>query len=471
MKRFYCVLMVFWSLLFLTDAVLSKTRTRTVSNNTFTFTGTTISTSKKLAGRGPSLWQVTGNADISGNAYPLGDDDTYEATMWLEASGKDAGGVPGRGNINTNKKEGGIYSDKHETATGVVFYKRHNVAKASKTVILPIFTANSMSGSAVSPPYVKGSYSSPTGLSASPYCYGSLSGVVRKSTGALSPTPLTFRSGDNTSTGDTPDDGTENIVTEKCQRGGSCGKSGTATTSLSHRLKCPEQRWGTNILLGAIGIYKKKKEACPGYTWTCSGLACDFTASHVPASELHLEEKYVDANDKTVDPSSVKRPCGHLLSASGDHSLQASCSTDSNCIATNFYQCKHTEHEYAKKELLACGHPVGTPGFHAKMYCGFCRAPTYACLRDDGHGPVRCPKASNGQTCTVDEGWQIACDAGHVCQYPSDTQPPPVPSGASRTREITSAVVSPQAWCLTANSRRLLPMMFPKTFCFNSRRM
>ena len=79
------------------------------------------------------------------------------------------------------------------------------------------------------------------------------------------------------------------------------------------------------------------------------------------------------------------------------------------------------------KELLACGvHSVGTPGSHAKMYCGFCRAPTYACLRDDGHGPVRCPKASNGQTCTVDEGWQIACDAGHVCQYPSDTQPPPV---------------------------------------------
>ena len=44
------------------------------------------------------------------------------------------------------------------------------------------------------------------------------------------------------------------------------------------------------------------------------------------------------------------------------HELQASCSTDSNCISTNFYLCQHTAHTYAK--LAACGHAV--PG-HGKI--------------------------------------------------------------------------------------------------------
>ena len=87
-------------------------------------------------------------------------------------------------------------------------------------------------------------------------------------------------------------------------------------------------------------------------------------------------------------------------------------------------------------KLLACGHAVGTPGYHDKIYCGFCRAPTYACLRDDGHGPVRCPKDSDGQTCTVDEGWQIACaDPPHVCKYPSATQPQPVVTPPKETTQ------------------------------------
>ena len=448
MKSRVAFFLIFLSVLLLTQTAISGTWTDTRSTNTFSITGTTVSTSTQQGGHGTTYYRVSGNADISGNAYPLGDDDTYEATMWLEASGKDSSSVPDRSNIDKNKKSGGIYRDKYRSATGVVLYKRHNVAHTHTVVVVPgIYKANSLSDSVSSPTYVKGSYSSPTGLSASPYCYGSLSGSVRKSTGGSSPTTLTFRSGSNTSTGDSPDDGSEQIVAEICSRKDHCQKPFTATTSISHRMECPEQRWGTNIALEAVNlhntflskIFKKPKEDCPGYVWTCSPLACDFTASHVPASELHLEEKYVDANGTPVDPNKEKRPCGHLLSASGDHSLQASCSTDSNCIATNFYQCQHTEHEYAKKELLACGiHAVGTPGYHDKIYCGFCRAPTYACLRDDGHGPVRCPKDSDGQTCTVDEGWQIACaDPPHVCKYPSDTQPQPVVTPPKETPPTT----------------------------------
>ena len=44
----------------------------------------------------------------------------------------------------------------------------------------------------------------------------------------------------------------------------------------------------------------------------------------------------------------------HTISTSGDHSLQASCST-SGCISTNFYQCQHETHTY-RSIAGACGH-------------------------------------------------------------------------------------------------------------------
>ena len=61
-----------------------------------------------------------------------------------------------------------------------------------------------------------------------------------------------------------------------------------------------------------------------------------------------------DDDDDTSVPQAPSQPvvsyhaCGvHRSSVSGDHSLQASCSTDSKCIATNFYQCMHLVHKYA----------------------------------------------------------------------------------------------------------------------------
>ena len=89
----------------LTSSAFSGTWTDSKSNNTFSFTGTTVSTSRYLAGRGTPVYQVTGSADISGSADALGDDDEYEATMWLEVTG-DTGSnpVPGRDNIDETKR-------------------------------------------------------------------------------------------------------------------------------------------------------------------------------------------------------------------------------------------------------------------------------------------------------------------------------------------------------------------------------
>ena len=72
----------------------------------------------------------------------------------------------------------------------------------------------------------------------------------------------------------------------------------------------------------------------------------------------------VTINDTNVDPGSssgsgstgslggnpgsspTMLACGvHSSGTSGDHSLQASCSTDSSCISTNFYLCSHS-HSY-----------------------------------------------------------------------------------------------------------------------------
>ena len=357
MKTRFSVSLIVVCLFLLTPSVFSATWSRSTSNDEFYLSGSTTSTSDKISGHGTTYYQVSGHASISGTADALKAGDEYEAEAWLETSGKDSSGVPSRDNIETD-------DDSHRTTTGEVVYKKHIVASVGENPVLrDTYKANSLSASS-SHSWVGGSYSSPSGVSVSPYCYGRLNGEILKAAGAATLIPLTLRSGENPASDDTSDDGKKNIVTEICQRGESCGEPGTATVSLSHRVKCPEKRWGANIVLEAVNlhntflgkIFKKKKEDCPGYVWTCSGLACNFTASHVDSSESHLEEKYVDSQGNTVDPSSVTRDCGHLLSASGDHSKQASCSvTNSNgqrCTVTNFYACQSHTHTYPNARFL-----------------------------------------------------------------------------------------------------------------------
>ena len=82
-----------------------------------------------------------------------------------------------------------------------------------------------------------------------------------------------------------------------------------------------------------------KKVICPRR----NGVACDygFYYACTPHTHAYSSEELLD--------------CGHLPSEPGSHSLQASCSTDANCISTNFYQCQHTAHEYPSG--LVCPDP------------------------------------------------------------------------------------------------------------------
>ena len=139
--------------------------------------------------------------------------------------------------------------------------------------------------------------------------------------------------------------------------------------------------------------------------------------------------------------------CGHKYYACtpGNHDkLQASCSTDSNCISTNFYLCKHTSHTYGQQ---ACGHtynpgsssahshrsvphPCGKHSYYAcqtlsssetnrhtyqTLPCGTHRY--YPCRVLPKHKrAITCPRDSNGQSCS--HGTYYACSP-HTHSYPS----------------------------------------------------
>ena len=73
----------------------------------------------------------------------------------------------------------------------------------------------------------------------------------------------------------------------------------------------------------------------------CEGCGEDYYSCKQGAAHAIIHNVYAPTNLK----------CGHLyrLCASGDHGLkQASCATDANCIATDFWLCQHTSHVYAE---------------------------------------------------------------------------------------------------------------------------
>ena len=81
--------------------------------------------------------------------------------------------------------------------------------------------------------------------------------------------------------------------------------------------------------------------------------------------------------------------CGdtYYVCSQGDHSLQASCSTDSNCISTNFYFCQHTGHTYSQQ---ACGHTYNPGSSSANSH----RSVTHPCGR---HSYYACQTLSSSE--------------------------------------------------------------------------
>lgn len=71
MKTSVSFLLIFLSLFLLTPLAISGKFADQKSNGTFSFDGSTTSTSSKLSGYGQNYWSVSGSAYISGSAIEL----------------------------------------------------------------------------------------------------------------------------------------------------------------------------------------------------------------------------------------------------------------------------------------------------------------------------------------------------------------------------------------------------------------
>ncbi|MDE0465967.1 MAG: hypothetical protein OYL97_02830 [Candidatus Poribacteria bacterium] len=491
MKTRVSFVLVFLCVLLWVPPVLSKKHVGQKSNGTFSFDGSTTSTSSHLPGMTgqAEYWEATGSASISGTATELGQDRVYDCELWLMATGDlDSSAFPDKGNIASEAESDGSGAKQKIVTRGdaSILYRSHPVGSMAPDEINfgDSQVQRTLSGS-LSESYSKRSYSSPTGLCASPEFHGDFSGTLMNFVGSQSVLPLSFRSKENKACADSLDDGMEVIAGQKCKRGSACLKPGTATALYSHRVECDKDRWVdsqtfSDRLKEQFGFKTKKvKEKCDGVWWTCDDdpkdyktyNICQHVAAHVPDSESHLEEKYVDSNGNTVDPNTVTLDCGHLLSASGDHTLQASCSVTNNrgqrCTVTNFYACQSHTHTYPPgilpTKVCGSGHTYVPliPYFqrlHKDRMCLRC-GQTYqnctntatacqnrrkhtqkAAARMDGacghtyrinaraqHALVTCSvENSAGDTCTG--GSYYACQS-HTHTYPASTPAPtPTPS-------------------------------------------
>ena len=182
------------------------------------------------------------------------------------------------------------------------------------------------------------------------------------------------------------------VVMIWCERGADCNNPpGDQFNPKAHfNSKCPNYlRVGAKLPLLA--------QACPGTWWSCEGVGqCPERWSHLSDEEVAESQIVLPGSETLIEIESglcsgncgnllsdvdhlvedcegcgkdyysctqsgahgivhnvyapVSMKCGHLyrLCASGDHGLkQASCLKDPDCIATNFWLCQHTTHQYA----------------------------------------------------------------------------------------------------------------------------
>ena len=183
------------------------------------------------------------------------------------------------------------------------------------------------------------------------------------------------------------------------------------------------------------------------------------------------EEEEAEVPAAPPAPPVSYHPCGeHVTTVSGDHTLQASCSTDATCTATGFYQCQHTAHEYPAppvRPTAVCGsgHTYFTDrtsdvNRHKDQTCLRCGQTYQNCSNTASacqnrrwhtqdataymtgacghshrineksqHASVTCSTTNaKGDTCTG--GSYYACQS-HTHSYPAPTPPPSPPENSN----------------------------------------
>lgn len=170
-------------------------------------------------------------------------------------------------------------------------------------------------------------------------------------------------------------------------------------TISSHRTFCNET---VDVLGLPIGN-------CKGWYYNCT--------RQTSADCWNASEHSAPDDDDDSSSSASIQPCGHSTSASGDHSLQASCtSTDANgnsCTVTSFYACDSHSHSYPET-------PTETDYTPDCSYCSYgcssCGANigTFNC----GHtGPWSEESNHTGYGCTMCSGTYYACDTSEAARH------------------------------------------------------
>lgn len=158
-----------------------------------------------------------------------------------------------------------------------------------------------------------------------------------------------------------------------CRRGAACGdKPGVKNKPYAHQIDCPERTYKQGIWSWFL---LKREEDCKGEKWNAD---CHSDPDNCKLSHLHLKDASKAKQGETVVNGYVV-PAGYSVGACGehlypssdsssDHALQAACSTDASCTATNFYLCEHTSHTYVSQQ--ACGHVYdpASSAAHAHSY-------------------------------------------------------------------------------------------------------
>ena len=144
-------------------------------------------------------------------------------------------------------------------------------------------------------------------------------------------------------------------------------------------------------------------------TSTCGGSRPSAPSDSTPPSENPV----VSPPPPTPPPSPTYHACGeHETSVSGDHSLQASCSsTDSNgnsCTVTNFYACQSHTHVYPAPPTVSCGRSactetVSSANEHRVGPCSACGGSYWSCGRygsywENRHRERTCRRSGCGNT-------------------------------------------------------------------------
>ena len=166
----------------------------------------------------------------------------------------------------------------------------------------------------------------------------------------------------------TPSNGTWEVVPLY-----SCSKCGGTSQSSSDWLRLSDAH-SHHFICGGCGKHVKCKRSrgnhvevsCPQE----NGVSCSYGSYYQCSPHTHAYSGSGSGNmGSNTGSSNTMLACGvHSTSESGDHSLQASCSTDSSCISTNFYLCSHT-HSYSSAD--------NTPD------CSYCTDGCSLCPSDD----------------------------------------------------------------------------------------